>query len=803
MQISYNWLKEFINFDLSTQDLEKLLTSIGLEVEGVEDLNAKYKGFYVAKVLECIPHPNADKLSLCKVELNEKLYSVVCGAPNVAQGQTVVFATAGSRVPSNGMLLDERKIRGEFSQGMICSEAELELGDDKSGIWVLPEDAPLGKPLAEYLNLNDYIFELSVTPNRADCLSHLGIAREIAAQLNLEIKQKDINIDETAQSINDFVKIKIEDGEKCKRYAARIVYDAKIQESPIWLKMRLRALGLRPINAAVDVTNLILMEVGQPLHAFDYKCLKGQEIIVRTTTKGEKFTTLDGKERTLDEQMLLICDAESPVAIGGVMGGENSEISDSTDTILIESAYFLPASVRRTAKKLAINSDSSYRFERGVDYDNVIYALERATELIAKLTGGKVAKGLIDVYPEELKPKEINLRYHRARKITGIDVSNPDIISMLKSLQMQVETIDDETIKVIPPSFRVDMNEEIDLVEEVARMYNYDKIEPKYISELDFTLSKVSERLAVPKLRQMVSDWMVHRGFNETITQNQMDPKTAMLFSDKIVELANPLGEELSVMRPSLIPSMLKTVRVNLRMSNNNLALFEIGKNFTLQNTEYSFIPGYTEKEQLCIAISGNPYPKQWGEQNRATDFYDIKGIISDLLDYLKITGYSFSTCNNSSFGEQSQSIAINSKEYGYLGDVSAQLMKHFDIEQAIYLAVIDLTELYQIEIQPVRYKKVPPFPGMTRDLAFTAEVGTESAKIIDTIKSNGGEFLRDVTIFDVYKGKNLGEGKISLAYSLSFRSNERTLQEDEIDKVLNKIISIVEKTHNVQLRKF
>ena len=467
MYASLNWLKELVDFSMSTEELDQTLTMLGIEVEGIVDYRKKFENFYTAKVLTKEKHPDADKLSLCTVDCAGETYNVVCGAPNVEAGQNIAFGKLGAVVPSAGFKLVKRKIRGIESEGMICSQVELETGEDKSGIWVLPDDAPNGIPLVEYLNLDDIVFDISLTPDRADCLSHIGIARDLAAYLGTEVKMPKFELKEDGPDIEDSLSIEIKNTEKCPRYAARIVRGAKIHESEEWLKNRLIKLGLRPINAVVDATNFVLMEMGQPLHAFDLDTVEGNKIVVQTAEEGEKFTTLDSLERKLDSNMLMICDAKKPVAIGGVMGGENSEISNSTTNILIESAYFNPSSIRKTSKKLAIQSEASYRFERGVDIDNIINAMDRAAELIARLTGGTVDKGFIDNYPLKHENIKCTLRFNQARRLIGVDIPNEDMCNMLNQLKFKTINKDEDSVTVEIPSWRVDCQYEVDLIEEI------------------------------------------------------------------------------------------------------------------------------------------------------------------------------------------------------------------------------------------------------------------------------------------------------------------------------------------------
>lgn len=803
MLVSYKRLKELVDFDLSPEELGELLTLLGMEVEEIIDYKQKYNKFYTAEVLTCERHPNADKLSLCTVSIGNQTFPVVCGAPNVAAGQKVVLGTSGAVVPSAGFALEKRKIRGEVSDGMICSQTELEVGEDSSGIWVLPENTEIGIPLSEYLNMDDTIIELSITPNNADCLSHLGIAREIGAYFGIKVYYPNIQIQEGANSINDCASVEIIDSEKCPRYSARVVKNVKISESPDWLKSYLIKIGLRPINIAVDVTNYVLMEIGQPMHAFDLDQLSGNKIIVKTASKGQQFTSLDGKTRTLDSEMLMIFDGEKPVAIGGVMGGENSEITDNTSNILLESAYFNPSSVRKTSKKLSILSDSSYRFERGVDPDNVTFALDLAAKLISENCGGEIQKGIIDVYPNPISRGNVELRYSRVYDIIGIQINPQKCDEILTALHFEKISGNNEKSTWKIPSFRVDVAFEIDLIEDIARHYNYSKIIPQFDSILNFGKTLVPEKLAMPKLRKILRDYLVSKGFNEILTQNIIDPKSAAMFSDNPVKISNPLGEEMSVMRPSVIPSFLKVLLNNIRVGTSDLAFFEFGKTFKYSDSPENFVEGFEEQENLTIAISGNANPKSWGHIERQSDFYDIKGLAEELFEFIKAENITFEKSKEPIHGFTPNVLKIffNKKEIGGFGEINPKIAKQYDVDQSVFMMIINANELYKIQLKSSIYHKVSQFPGMNRDLAFLLDKKVESGEIINLIYKNGGEFLKSVEIFDVYLGQGIPEDKKSVAYSMYFSSNERTLKEVEIEQVTNKIIKEIKIKYNAELR--
>lgn len=804
MKISYNWLKEYIQISLTPEQIDQILTGLGIEVEKIEDYSQKYHNFVIGKVLKNEFVKGSDHLHYCQVTDSRENYNVICGAPNVAEGQIVVLGLAGAILPVNGLKLEKRKIRGYESNGMICSKYELDIDDDHSGIWVLPDDAPVGEKFADWYGLNDVIFEISVTPNRGDCLSHIGIAREIAAFCKIPINYPNIQIVENSQNIHDLASVQIIDTKNNPRYCARVVKNVKVKESPDWLKRRLSSVGLRPINNIVDVTNFVLYELNQPLHAFDLDKLSGHKIIVKPANEGEKFTTLDGKERILDSQMLMICDAEKPVAIAGVMGGENSEITDETTNVLIESAYFNPSSIRRTSKKLGLSSDSSYRFERGADWQMAEFAANRAAQLIAALGDGEIVQGLIDEFPNQIPIVKIDLRFDRVRKIIGIDLTNEYIIELLSRLNFGIEIVSDKMAVVTVPTWRSDVTLEIDLIEEIARLHNYDNINPQFISQIDTNAQPIPNNLAIPKLRQATKLFLTNRGFNEILTPNMIEPKAAKYFSDDLVKISNPLGEELSIMRPSIIPSMLKTIRNNERVGNDILKFYEIGKIFKLSNSPNNFVQGVAEEENLIIAISGFTNEKQWGIPQRKFDFYDIKGIVDEYFEYFKIRGIKFAQTNERIIGFSANALQVFHKNdnIGAFGEIDTELLRYYDISLPVYCAVIDLSKLYKIDTKEGKYEPLSPYPSVYRDLAFIVDETIPGGSLLNTIKSTGGNLLKSCQLFDLYKGKSIGEGKKSLAFSLEFSSPSKTLTDEEIEPLITNIVTAVESQFSAVLRK-
>ncbi len=805
MLVSYEWLKEFIDLDESPERLSSILTMLGLEVEGVTDYGKKYDNFFVGEVLEKKEHPNADRLSLCKVNYGDGVSEAVCGAPNVAKGQKIVFAAPGAFIPDWGAELKPVKIRGVQSNGMICSQAELGLGYESSGIWVLPDDSEVGVPIKDYFKLNDIVYDIDLTPNKADCLSHLGVARDLAVYLKKDLKSPSVDIKEGEREVEKDIEVIIEDSEKCPRYTARVVRGVEVKESPDWLKRRLTSVGIRPMNAVVDVTNYVMMELGQPLHTFDLDNIAGNKIICKTARKGEKFTTLDGKERELDESTLMICDAEKSVAVGGVMGGENSEITEKSKNILLESAYFKPESIRKTSKKLQIQSDSSYRFERGVDIENVPKALDRAAQMIAELAGGETDKGHIDEYPNLMKRGTLKFRFQRARDLIGMDISNETMRDILKRLGFAaLEESENEALYEIPP-WRADVSSEVDLIEEIARICDYDNIEADYSITADVGMA-IPEELSAPELRKSISNFFINNGFSEILTQNIIDPESAETFEKKYIEIANPLGRELSAMRTSLIPSALRTVERNIRLGVADLRLFEIGKTFHLVGEkEKTFIKNHLEKEELIAVLSGARFPKQWSHKEEEVDFFDIKGIIESFIEFFGLKRVEFVENKNGDavFSKNSLAVKFGDKTIGYIGEIEKKLLKKFDIEKSVFIANIELKDLYQAESKYGKYIPIAPYPAIERDLAFVADKKTPARSIEKAIIEKGGELLKSVEIFDVYEGEPIREGKKSIAFSLKFSSAERTLKDKEADNIVNGMVAFITKKFAADLREF
>ncbi|HEY4744603.1 MAG TPA: phenylalanine--tRNA ligase subunit beta [Desulfuromonadaceae bacterium] len=795
MKVTYNWLKEFVDFDLTPQQLADLLTMLGLEVEGMETLGAGMDDVVVAVVEEKRQHPNADKLSLCRVNDGTQVLDVVCGAQNFQAGDTVALARIGAVLPGD-FRIKRSKIRGEESCGMLCSEKELGLAEESAGIMRLSEGLKLGQPVFEALGLKDTLFEIGLTPNRADCLSAAGIAREIAAKLGTTVRYADAVIAEGNQAATDVISVTIQDSDLCPRYAARYISGCRIAPSPEWLVKRLNAIGVRSINNVVDVTNLVMMELGHPLHAFDCDQLAGRRIVVCRAAEGEQFTTLDSQQRTLTADDLVICDAERPVALAGIMGGENSEIADTTTAILLESAWFRPAAIRKTSKRLGLHTESSHRFERGADIGGVIRALNRAAALIAQLAGGSVALGVVDAYPGAGEPASIPLRPERANQLIGIDLSKTEIGDILSRLECSVQEQSDGSLRVTPPSYRVDIEREVDLIEEIARLNGFDKI------PATMPLARVaSDRPSThQRLQRVVRDILVAHGMNEVINFSFTAPDAAdklLLAADDLrrtaIRLANPLIEEQSVMRTSLLPGLLETVARNVNFRSLDLKLFEMRRIYLPTGA------GEMPHEPICIAgaLTGSREREGWSSTRGAVDFYDAKGIVENLLEILNISGVKWVADSPESYYHpgKSCSIVVGRERVGSVGEIHPTVQVCFGLERPVYCFELDFEKIVSLVRQKRSVTAPSRFPDSTRDVAMLAPDELPAEKIIECVRSIKAQEIEQVDIFDLYRGAGISEGFRSIAVRVRYRSYERTLTDEEIGALHGKVVeSLVSK---------
>jgi len=800
VKVSLNWLKEYVDLSgIPVSEIIHNLTMSGLEVEEVINQNEIYKNFVVGFVKEKIKHPNADKLSVCKVSNGTEEMQVVCGAPNVEVGQKIVFAQIGAIVPNGNFKITKAKIRGTESFGMICSESELEISSNHEGIMVLSSELKEGTPISEALGFDDVLLEIAITPNRSDALSHFGVARDLSAIFDRKLKLPEINLEECENGIKDFASVEILDPINCPRYSAKVVKDVIVKESPDWLKQAVQKIGMRPINNIVDVTNYIMYETGQPLHAFDLKMLKGNKIVVQSTTVESQFTTLDSKVRKLPANTLLICDAEKPVAVAGVMGGENSEVTSDTKNILIESAYFNPSSIRRTAKALGLSTDASYRFERTTNAGGTIYAAERAAQLIAELSGGKVAQGTIDVYPNAVKQPVVTVRFARVEKILGYYVEPEKIRKIVLALGFEITFENDEQISVRVPLFRPDVEREIDVIEEIARINGYDNIP---------TISSFSVPLGVKhdesSFYDKVRDTAVGLGFYEMINNPLQNEKTAALTGNQIGVL-NPQSLDMAYLRTSLVPGALMVAAKNFNVGEKNLALFEIGNVFNKnsEETEIKSFSDFKEETKIIFLLSGKASLKEWHGRDKNYSFYYLKGLINSFLN-----NFTLDNVLNDSYYHSGNRIFdfIFAKEHdgnliGNGGRINKEVLNYFNIQQEVFCFELDLNLLEKLSTQKSKYNPLLKYPKMMRDFAFIFDKEIEYEDVAEFIKKNGGSLLQFVRIFDLFESESLGVNKKSMAFELEYFNENRTLKDEEVEKDFNNLITLVSNKFNAKLR--
>ena len=794
MKVSLNWLKEYVSVDLDVDDISAKLTMAGLEVDAVEERYDYLNHIVVARVDEVKKHPNANKLSVCKVDAGgDELIQIVCGAPNVQEGMYVPCALPGAVLPGD-LKIKKGKLRGEVSAGMLCSASELKLNADASGIMELEGDFLAGTPLEEALKLSDTVFEIDLTPNRPDCLSMIGVAREVAAFM--EPKQKVILPEFTLpedkignRSIHDYAKVQIIDPDLCPRYSAGLLFDVKIGPSPFWLQEKLESIGLAPINNVVDITNFVMMETGQPLHAFDFDELAKGNIIVRRAGKDTEFTTLDGKDHTLEPDMLMICDGEKPVALAGVMGGENSEISDSTTRVLVESAYFNPVSIRKTAKKTGIATDASHRFERGVDPDGTIKALNRAVSLMAQICDASIARGIIDEHPNKPVPLEIDLNIKALNIRLGTDLDADAICGILRSVEFEVEKTSDTRLKVGVPFFRVDVTRPEDLSEEVARLWGYNNIKTSY------PLVPAKGKLLDPKilLREKIRQIMTGFSFSEAINYNFINENSCDRLNlpddDKrrrVETILNPISDQMSVLRSSLIPGLLETMKRNISQQTVTLNLFEIGKVFYA--TKKGSLP--EENEIIAGLMTGNRSDQSWYSKKREVDFFDLKGVIEGFLDALMIDRIVFEKIEDNSYSYYKNGYAAIVKSgdtlMGTLGKIDGKVLKNYGLKQDAFVFDFSLKTIQDLLPGSVTAEILPRFPSISRDLTIIVDRSVTVGAILKHMEliSQKESLIEKVFLFDAFEGLPLPEGKKSLSFRVVYRSPRKTLKEKNVKKL-------------------
>lgn len=786
MKVSLSWLKDYVNIAMDVQDLASALTMAGLEVESVTNSFDYLENVVVGRIIEISPHPNAEKLKLCRVDAGKSPIQVVCGAPNIVENILAPLALPGTVFP-DGSILQTCDIRGKISEGMLCSERELELGDDKSGVMILSGTPETGTKISSALSLSDFVLEIGLTPNRSDCLSVLGIAREIAAIQKLKIKYPVKQQPDRNKDIQEYTSVRIEAPEHCPRYAAALVTDITVSESPFWLRKRLISIGQRPINNIVDITNFVMMECGQPLHAFDFNLLAENRIVVRTAEKGETFVTLDQKERILDPEMLMICDGKKPVAIAGVMGGLNSEIANSTKRVLIESAYFNPLSIRKTSKKLGLSTEASYRFERGIDPLGTVNALVRAALLMTKIGNGKLTGGVIDENPliHDLVPIELNIS--ETGRLLGIEMDRENIKSCLESIEFDVENADADTLKVTPPSFRVDITRSVDLMEEAARLYGYNNIP----TTMPFIHAETTQPLKTLVLRDKIKNILTGLSFMEAINYSFINESSCdqlrLLSNDtkrKLLHVLNPINEEQSVMRTSLIPGLLETMRRNLSQQVRNLKLFETGNIFLSRGQET--LP--EEVEMVAGLWTGDRYNSAWYAKETGCDFYDIKGIVEGLISDLNINNSCFTKmpselCRYTKQGHTAQ-VTIEGRPIGLVGELHPEVLRNFDLKQRAFIFELNCNTLLDLTNKAKKSKLLPKFPFTTRDITVIISKDIEAMSILEKLNSFGEKLIENTQLFDIFEGDPVPPGKKSVSVRIIYRSPEKTLEDNEVNGI-------------------
>ncbi|EZP76417.1 phenylalanyl-tRNA ligase subunit beta [Parageobacillus genomosp. 1] len=803
MFVSYKWLQEYVDLTgITAKELADRITKSGIEVESVEVLNKGAKGVVVGHVLEREQHPNADKLSKCLVDIGEgEPVQIICGAPNVAKGQKVAVAKVGAVLPGN-LKIKRAKLRGEESNGMICSlqelgvESKLVPKEYAEGIFVFPSNAPVGADALELLNLDDEVLELGLTPNRADCLSMIGVAYEVAAILGRDVKLPTIELQENDENVHDYISVRVDTPEDNPLYAGRIVKNVKIGPSPLWMQTRLMAAGIRPHNNVVDITNYILLEYGQPLHAFDYDRLGSKEIVVRRAKAGETIVTLDDTERTLTEDHLVITNGTEPVALAGVMGGANSEVRNETTTVFIESAYFTSPVIRKASKDHGLRSEASTRFEKGIDPARTKEALDRAAALMAKYAGGEIVGGIVEANTLQEREVTIIITLDRINRVLGTTITKDEVATILTNLQFAF-TEDKETFTITVPSRRRDISIEEDIIEEVARLYGYDRLP----ATLPVAEAKPGKLTPYQAKRRQVRRYLEDVGLFQAITYSLTSEEKATMFALETAEpirLALPMSEERSVLRQSLLPHLLEVASYNRARQVENVAVYETGAVY-LANGENE-LPN--EKERLAGVVTGVWHAHLWQGEKKAVDFYVVKGILDGLFELLGLTNrieYKQAKREHMHPGRTAH-ILLEGKTIGFVGQLHPVVQKEYDLKET-YVFELALTDLLNADVEDIRYSPIPRFPSITRDIALVVDENVVAGELQKAIIEAGGKLLKEVSIFDVYKGDRLPEGKKSIAFSLRYYDPERTLTDEEVTAVHEKVIQAVEQRFGAILR--
>ena len=820
MNISYKWLKEYVDFDLTAQQVCDALTSTGLEVDALEEVQSikgGLKGLYVGKVLTCEAHPNSDHLHVTTVDLGKGEPSqIVCGAPNVATGQKVIVADLGCVLydGDNEFVIKKSKLRGVESNGMICAEDEIGIGNDHSGIIVLPEDAVVGTPAAEYYHLeSDWLIEVDITANRADGLSHWGVARDLYAWLKsngYETKMHRPDCSKFKVENHDLpIEVTIENQEACKRYACVSVTDCEVKESPEWLKNKLTTVGLRPINNIVDITNYIMMAYGQPLHTFDADMVKGHKIVVKTMPDGTPFQTLDGEEHKLSDRDLAICNAEEPMCIAGVFGGKGSGTYETTKNVVLESAYFHPTWIRKSARRHGLSTDASFRFERGVDPNGTIYALKQAAILCQELAGGKVSMEICDVYPNPIKNAVVELKYDYVNKLIGKDINRGIIMNICRWLEMEIKYENEQGLTLEIPAYRVDVTRPCDVVEDILRIYGYNNVEIP--TQLKSSLVIKGDEDQKHKLANLVSEQLVGQGFNEIL--NNSLTKSAYYEGrnaypvENSVKIMNPLSTDLNVMRQTLLFGGLESIQHNVNRKRQNLRFFEFGNVYTYdpekQNDDNPML-AYKEQYHCSLLITGKRVEGSWAHANEDSSIYELRAYVINIIRRIGVSQNQLvvKKSDNDIFSTGVTIENRGGKKLYELGIISKKLLKQFGLENPVYYAELNWTALMKIaKKNEVLYTEVPKFPAVSRDLALLVDNSVEFAQIEQIARQTEKKLLKNVELFDVYEGDKLPAGKKSYAVNFILQDNEKTMGDKQIDAIMQKLIANLKKQLNAELR--
>lgn len=795
MLISLNWLKQYVDIKENIDELANALTMIGQEVEAIEIQGKHLDKVVIGQIIEFDKHPNADKLTLLKVNIGEEEpLQIVCGAKNHKLNDKVVVAKIGAVLPGD-FKIKKNKIRDVESQGMLCSQVELGIGEDKSGIIILPEDAPIGKEYREYLNLTDVIFELEITPNRPDCLSHIGIAREIAAYYGRKVKYPIIDLRESIESVNTLIKVNIEDKDRCKRYMGRIIKNVEVKESPEWLKNRIRSMGLKPINNIVDITNFVMFEYNQPMHAFDLDKLQGN-INVRAAHLRENIITLDGIERELKSNELVIADDVKAIAIAGVIGGKSTQIENDTKNIFLEVAYFTPDNIRKTSRELGIFTDSSYRNERGLDIENLNTVIDRAAALISEIAGGEILSEAIDRYVEKPVKIEIPLNLEKLNKFIGKDLNTDEVGGLLTNLDITIKSLADTNMILVPPSYRGDLQRPADIYEEVIRMYGFENIEAK-IPKASIEPGKENTNFTISNLVRKI---LKESGLNEVINYSFIpkEAKEIFHFNEDIIEIKNPLSEDMAIMRPSLIYSLINNVKDNLNRNQNDLKIFEVAKTFS------NFSTDALAKEDLKVAIAlcGKAEKTLWDKPKESYNFFNLKGYVENLFEKLGVNKYSLDRSKNTNFHPGiSADLKIGEDLLGTFGEIHPVLTEKLGIKrEKIYFAEFNLTKMLKYMKIKVNYESISKYPEVLRDLAVTLDRDLLVGEMTKDIKKKIN-LIEKIDIFDVYSGDKIESNKKSVAMSIVLRDKYKTLTEEEIEKAMRDILALIKEKYNGEIR--